>query len=48
MWAKENYDNVSVVWDGKAENGDELPDGTYFFVIEMGTKSEKGWVELTH
>jgi len=48
VWSKENYDNTSVVWDGKAENGDDLPDGTYYYVITMPEGDTKGWVELTH
>lgn len=48
VWEKDNYDNTTVVWDGKAANGDELPDGTYYFVITMGLEVQKGWVELTH
>lgn len=48
VWGKENYDNSTVVWDGKAENGDEIPDGTYYYVITMSDGEEKGWVEVTH
>jgi len=48
VWGKENYDNSSVVWDGKTESGDELPDGTYYYVITMANATTKGWVEITH
>lgn len=48
VWQGINYDNVNVVWNGRTDGGDELPDGTYFYVIEVGNQSMKGWVELSH
>lgn len=48
VWTGKNYDNTNVVWDGKNKNGNPLPDATYFYVIEAGKKTYKGWVELTH
>jgi len=41
-----NYDNQEIVWNGKAENGLELQTGTYFYVIEAGGLTFKGYVEL--
>ncbi len=36
-------------WDGKNENGDELPDGTYFYALDLGNGHEpyKGFVVIT-
>jgi gliding motility-associated-like protein len=36
-------------WDGKNENGDELPDGTYFYALDLGNghDSYKGFVVIT-
>ncbi len=45
---KKNYDNETVVWAGENKKGDQLPDATYFYIIEAGGKVYKGWVELTH
>lgn len=49
VWNKAKYDNVKVVWEGKANDGTVLPAGTYFYVIEIKGKkpNRKGWVELT-
>jgi len=47
IWTAKNYDNDTVIWDGKSKSGESLPDGTYFYVIEAGGKVQKGWVELT-
>ncbi|MGX7668983.1 gliding motility-associated C-terminal domain-containing protein, partial [Flavobacterium pedocola] len=34
-------------WHGQSKGGDELPDGTYYFVIEAGDGSTKtGWVYI--
>ncbi|AWH84660.1 hypothetical protein HYN59_05785 [Flavobacterium album] len=33
-------------WYGQADNGDELPTGTYFYVIETPADSYTGWVYI--
>lgn len=51
VWSTKDYDNNpsgDKVWKGKSKTGAELPDATYFYVIEAGGKVYKGWVELTH
>lgn len=48
VWKATNYDNATVVWDGKNSGGKDLPDATYFYLVEAGGKTYKGWVELTH
>jgi len=39
-----NYDNS---WDGTGNNG-ELPNGTYFYILNLGDGSEptKGWLQI--
>jgi len=43
------YDNSTIVWDGKNSNGDDLPNGTYFYVIEIfgSGQSRNGWIQIT-
>lgn len=48
VWRKDNYDNTTVVWDGKDMSGSDLPDGTYFYIIQVGDATMKDWVELSH
>ena len=48
VWQGDNYDNQSVVFTGKDLAGAELTDGTYFYVIQVGHESMKGWVEISH
>jgi gliding motility-associated-like protein len=48
VWQGINYDNTSVVWKGKDQGGIDLKDGTYFYLIEIGQSTMKGWVELSH
>lgn len=48
VWKGDNYDNVTTVWKGTNQGGSPLPDATYFYVIEAGGKTYKGWIELTH
>jgi len=42
----ENYDNEGVVWDGKNKAGIDLPNGTYFYIIEVGEDRFSGWVQI--
>lgn len=48
VFSGDNYDNSGVVWNGTNQQGQKLPDGTYFFVITIGEASTRGWVELTN
>lgn len=48
VWLGKNYDNVTVVWDGKNRAGKDLPDATYFYLVEVNGEKYKGWIELTH
>jgi gliding motility-associated-like protein len=44
VYSKDNYANE---WDGKGNNGTDLPDGTYFLILEIpGSELNKGFVEL--
>ena len=41
IYSRNNYTNE---WSGQSNSGDELPTGTYFYVIENSGKSRTGWV----
>lgn len=43
VYTKNNYTNQ---WYGQADNGDELPTGTYYYVIETPGDSLTGWVYI--
>jgi gliding motility-associated-like protein len=46
VYSKSRYVNE---WYGQSDNGDELPDGTYFYVIDIdGQKSKSGWIYINH
>ena len=47
VWDGNVYDNTEVVWKGNNSSGDEMADGTYFYVALVRGKTYKGWVELT-
>lgn len=42
-----NYNNTSEVWDGKNENGNEVTEGTYYYVVIIQEKEYSGYIELT-
>ncbi len=43
----EDYDNENIFWDGTNDEGKRLPDGTYYYVLEIkNVKSYTGWVQL--
>jgi len=42
-----NYDNNRVAWDGKNKQGNQVTDGTYYYLIKInGIKSYTGWINL--
>ena len=46
VYSKSNY---TKEWYGQTDSGDELPDGTYFYVIERNSeKSKTGWIYINH
>ena len=48
VWQASDYNNLDVVWKGENLQGQKLPSGTYYFVIEVPDKRGRtGWVELT-
>lgn len=44
VYSKSNYEDE---WFGQSDNGNELPDGTYYYVINFSDKEPKtGWVYI--
>lgn len=49
IWQEKGYNNTSVVWDGKYKNGEFVPDGTYFLIVEIpGLGTKRGFVVVKH
>ncbi|MCZ4410412.1 gliding motility-associated C-terminal domain-containing protein [Cryomorphaceae bacterium 1068] len=46
VYSARNYNNEDVVWNGESESGQELLSGTYFYVLETGGITYKGYIEL--
>jgi gliding motility-associated-like protein len=44
VWRTDNYDNVNNVWNGKNLEGNDLPDGTYYYIINYNNTQKRGWV----
>jgi gliding motility-associated-like protein len=42
-----NYDNTSVVWDGKDERGKDVTEGTYYYQLTINDQDYSGYIELT-
>jgi len=39
------YDNINVFWDGTNAEGEPVPDGTYYYILEVwGVKTFTGWI----
>lgn len=50
VWNKSNYNNTTVAWRGENNNGNPLPNGTYFYAIEIQGNSsagKSGWIQIT-
>jgi len=46
VWKGDNYNNSTVVWDGRNGSGADLPQGTYFYVVTIGDLVFTGYIEL--
>ena len=44
VWKKDNYDNKNTVFRGENMNGEALPDGTYYYIIQYNNIEKRGWV----
>jgi len=44
IWKGVNYNNQSVKWEGKNMNGEDMPDGTYYYIINYNNTVKTGWV----
>jgi gliding motility-associated-like protein len=47
IWQNSQYDNTTNVWKGTDNTGQQLPDGTYFYIVRINTVIKKGWIELS-
>ena len=45
-WTGTSYDNENVVFNGTHTNGNALPDGTYYYVVDVGELQFNGYIEL--
>ncbi len=46
VWSTDGYDNVNKVWRGENKQGQDLPDGTYYFQAEINSNTRTGFIEL--
>ena len=44
IWKGINYNNNDIVWTGKNKNGEDMPDGTYYYIINYNNTEKRGWV----
>ncbi len=44
VWVTQDYNNFDKVFVGHNMNGDNVPDGTYYYIIKYGTQELRGWV----
>ncbi len=47
IWNTNRYNNTDIVFRGFDENGNAVADGTYYYLITIGTKTRRGWLEVT-
>ncbi len=42
-----SFSNYTNEWKGQSNNGNELPDGTYYYIIERdGVEGRTGWIQI--
>lgn len=47
VWETTNYENLSDAFNGNHQNGQPLPDGTYYYVAKFDQSTYKGWIEIS-
>lgn len=47
VWETTSYDNLSSFFDGSHQNGQQLPDGTYYYIATFNGVVYKGFIEIT-
>ncbi len=46
VWQGVQYDNENVVWAGTTQQGEPLPDGTYYYYVTIDETVYNGYIEL--
>jgi gliding motility-associated-like protein len=46
VWKGINYDSKTIAWNGQNMSGQDLPDGTYYYIISYNNQEKRGWVVL--
>lgn len=44
VWKNDNYDNKDIVFSGQNMYGQDLPDGTYYYIIRYNNTEKRGWL----
>ena len=51
VWSGTGYNNNGLIWNGDNDKGEHLPNGTYYYVIDLNWQDKHmqcvGWVEIT-
>lgn len=47
VWETEAYENGNSAFRGAHSNGNDLPDGTYYYVAKFDDSTYKGWIEIS-
>lgn len=47
VWETEAYDNTGSAFTGAHTNGNDLPDGTYYYIAKFDDSTYKGWIEIS-
>lgn len=47
VWSTQQYNNSTNVFAGKNQQGEEVPTGTYFYILKLDGETKNGWIELS-
>ena len=47
VWNNNEYDNTTNVWKGQNNDGENLPEGVYYYIVTVDNKTYKGYIELS-
>lgn len=48
VWRTKDYNNTTNYWKGKNMKDNDVPDGTYYYIVKFDGETKAGWLFMKH